>query len=197
MAANFHCKSHKTIEKATQAKIHLPANSSGSGWRISVGCGGDMQCRSSLDAGLYRMHCPIIPTQNYLRVKRKARETDQPYYLNIKHSNLIVRPGEALKTLTVPHGKVHFQIFPDTFSEWIFWIHDNLNDQQVFTVPPHDRGDFLNAYAILEHPTFKSLFQDDIENIVYNAMETMKSSNTCSSECRDSKTSIQQLRNPR
>lgn len=55
MAANFHCKSHKTIEKATQLKIHLPANSSGSGWRISVGCGGEKQYRNSLDAGKISM----------------------------------------------------------------------------------------------------------------------------------------------
>mmetsp|Transcript_11597 Transcript_11597/g.17024 ORF Transcript_11597/g.17024 Transcript_11597/m.17024 type:complete len:470 (-) Transcript_11597:69-1478(-) len=194
MATNFHCKPNETIVEATEAKIHLPANSTGSGWRISVGCGDDKQYRGPLDPGLYRMHCPIVPTQNYLRVKRKAKETDEPYYLNIKHSALTVRPGDTLKTLTVPHGKVHFQIFPDTYSEWIFWIHEDLDDQEIFGVPANDRGDFLNAYAILEHPTFKVLFEDQIENIVYDAVEKLRSNDEC--KLREEPV-IQQTRNAR
>lgn len=174
LAENFQCTASASLMEATEAKIHIPANSSGSGWRVHAGCGGEMEYRPSLDAGLYRMHCPIIPTQNYLRVLRDATDKDEPCNLDIFHSKLIVRLGDSLTTLTVPHGKIQFNIFPDTMSEWIFWIHQDMDEHDVFYLPPNERENHMSAYEVMDHPVFQLLYKDQIDEIIYDAVSQMR-----------------------
>ena len=78
--------------------------------------------RPALKAGKYRMHCPVALTENYLVVERDATEQDEPVVLPVHVSDLVYHEGARHKTLRVPHGKVHLDIFTDTQSFFVCWI---------------------------------------------------------------------------
>lgn len=176
LSQNFQCTASESIMEVTEAKVHIPATSSGSGWRVYAGCGEEegLMYRPALPPGLYRMHCPLICTQNYLRVKREAKENDEPFDLEIHHSELVVRPGDEQRTLTAPHGKIHFNIHPDMKSDWIFWVTENVDDDNMFFLPPEERGKFMTAFEVLEQKIFQELFKDQIDEMVYDAVSQMK-----------------------
>ena len=106
------CTPSKASMGATCMFAAIPATSTGSGFRYSVGCGGDLQFCPALEPGRYRMHCPVAKTDNYLFVRREATEEDEPCQVKLAVSDMVVRPGDQLKTFYAAHGKLHFDIYP-------------------------------------------------------------------------------------
>ena len=152
----------------------IPATSTGSGFRYSVGCGGDLQFCPALEPGRYRMHCPVAKTDNYLFVQREATDEDEPCEVKLAVSDMVVRPGDQLKTFYATHGKLHFDIFPDTRSFLVLWVQKDLDEHTLKYLPAEERPEFTSAKQIIEFPTFQVFFQKEVEAMLLTAMQKMK-----------------------
>ena len=150
------------------------ARDTGSGFRYSVGCGGDLQFCPALEPGRYRMHCPVAKTDNYLFVRREATEEDEPCQVKLAVSDMVVRPGDQLKTFYAAHGKLHFDIYPDTGSFLVLWVQKDLDEHTLKYLPAEERPEFISAKQIIEFPTFQVLFQKDVESMLLVALQKMK-----------------------
>jgi len=161
LAENYACTPSSESMSHTSVFAAVPANSTGSGYSYSVGTGEETQIAPQLEAGKYRMHCPVAKTDNYLVVKRDATEKDKTVQLNMKVSDLVHSPhhGER-KTLEVSHGKIQFDIFPDTRSFFVLWIQKDVEEKKLFNLPQEERSPFTTATRVIHHPIFNALFQD-------------------------------------
>lgn len=119
LADNFACTPSSKSMDRTKIFVPVPATFSGSGFRYSVGGsnGTHKELGPALKAGKYRMHCPVARTDNYLIVRRDAEETDDHHRLELKVSSITCKRvydehdeynKENLRTISVPHGKIHF-----------------------------------------------------------------------------------------
>jgi hypothetical protein len=152
----------------------VPATFTGSGYRYSLGCGGDTEMRSELEAGRYTIKCPIAMASTFLEVERDATEEDEPHVLRIHVSDMLHRSGRRPKTLKVPHGKVHLDIFTDTHSFFICKIQKVDQDGDGTLTPPlprqHSATMFTHAQQVMDHPTYITLFEGtEVETFHFNS----------------------------
>jgi len=162
LAENFEFKAMKKAMKEDEMFAIVPATFTGSGFRYSLGCGGDQMLRPALAAGKYRMHCPIAMADSCLVVERDATEDDEPHVLAVHVSDIVYRGGaDQVKMLTVPHGKIHMDIYTDTQSFFVCWMKKDNNDQDVFPVPSEeDRPRLLSAQELMANVTYQQVFEN-------------------------------------
>ena len=89
-------------------------------------------------------------------------------------SDIVVKPGDQLKTFFAKHGKLHFDIYPDTRSFLVLWVQKDLDDHTLKYLPPEERPSFTCAKDIIEFPTFQLLFQKEVEQMLLAAVQQMK-----------------------
>jgi len=187
LADNFACTPSAESMEKTVIFAAVPATATGSGFRYSVGIGGEKELRPALDPGRYRMHCPVARTDNFLVVQRKATEEDEPYRLDLRVSNVVCdaqtcsplpRPERGdtddtdgatdaeyrsrLKTLTVPHGKIHFDVLPDTNSFFVLWVQEDADDDVLMRLPEEERESYTKASSVIHNPVFNEFFADQV-----------------------------------
>lgn len=129
LAESFRLESMEKALRDDELFCVVPGTFTGSGFRYSLGCGGSQEVRPALEAGKYRMHCPLAMTKNYLTVVRDATDADEPVAVSIHVSDLVFKGGER-KNLTVPHGRIHLDVFTDTQAFFILWIQKIRNQPQ-------------------------------------------------------------------
>lgn len=152
----------------------VPATFTGSGFRYSVGCGGDRCIRPSLPAGTYWMHCPVAGTENYLCIERNAGVDDEPITLHLDVSDLKRGQGRTIKTVFAEHGKIHFDIFTNTQSFFFLWICEDKDEASMRYLPSEYRPAFTEAHEILRNPAFHELFGDTLETRLSAALRQMQ-----------------------
>ena len=81
---------------------------------------------------------------------------------------------DQLKTFYATHGKLHFDIFPDTRSFLVLWVQKDLDEHTLKYLPAEERPEFTSAKQIIEFPTFQVLFQKEVEAMLLTAMQKMK-----------------------
>lgn len=161
LANNYPCSLSVESAKANTCFAPLPATNSGSGFRYSLG-DVDGAVAPALPAGTYRMHCPVSMTDNLLRVERDATSDDEPIVIPYRVSEHVVSGAVThLETMTVPHGRIDFDIFPDTRSFFVLWIQRNLPDQTLLHLPQEERAAYTSAAEVINHPAFH-LFRNQI-----------------------------------
>lgn len=161
LANNYACTPSKDSMSHNAAFAPLAATNSGSGFRYSFGTG-DKQLRGPLAAGRYRMHCPVSMTDNFLVVEREASDSDPPLEVPYAISEMVVSSSsDARKTMTVEHGRLHFDIFPDTRSFFVLWIQEDLDEELLLHLPDEERAAYTAASAVMHHPSF-AMFQDQL-----------------------------------
>ena len=107
------------------------------------------------------MHCPVAKTDNYLVVGREATDEDKAVELRMKVSDLVHnhKSGQKKKVLNVPHGKIQFDIFPDSRSFFVLWVQRDVDDKKLMYLPEEERAVFTSAAKVIHHPTFNALFE--------------------------------------
>ena len=161
LAENYACTPSKESMSHTSVFAAVPANSTGSGYSYCVGTGEESEIAPALGPGKYRMHCPVAKTDNYLVVKRKTSEKDEAVQLNIKVSDLVHNPHNGKKKiLEASHGKIRFDIFPDTQSFFVLWVQEDVDDTKLVYLPEEERTGYTSASKVIHHPIFNSLFQE-------------------------------------
>jgi len=160
LAENFACTPSAESLSVTNVFAAIPANSTGSGYSYCIGTGADTEIAPALPPGKYRMHCPVALTDNYLVVKGDAVEGDSPVKLKLNISDLVYRhkKGKTKAELHVPHGKIIFDLFPDTNSFFVLWIQQDLGDKILMHLPSEERSAFTSATKVIHHPVFNALF---------------------------------------
>ena len=110
------------------------------------------------------MHCPVAMTDGYLVVSNDASEEDKPIKLNLPVSELVCTgPHSSKKTVTVPHGRIHFNVYPDTGSFFVLWVqHDQEDEEVLLYLPEDERIPYTPASEVINHPTFSALFPKQI-----------------------------------
>ena len=165
-ADNFACTPSAKSMSFNAVFTHVPATATGSGFRYSAGCGGKKQLRETLPKGRYRMHCPVAMTDSYLVVENDAKPENKPLKLNLPVSELVCNGPESMcprKTITVPHGRIHFDVHPDTGSFFVLWIQHNQEDEELLMfLPENERPPYTPAAEVINHPTFNKLFPKQI-----------------------------------
>ena len=161
LANNYACTPSQESMKHNQCFAPMAATNSGSGFRYSFGSGKEA-VRGVLPAGRYRMHCPVSMTDHFLVVERDADASDAPLEVDYRISEWVVDdPALARKTLTVPHGRLHINLFPDTHSFFVLWLQDALDEEVLLRLPAEERHPYTSATDLLHHPTFR-LFRDQV-----------------------------------
>ena len=162
LAENFACTPSAKSMSHTKVFAAVPATSTGSGFSYSVGTGELTEIAPGLEPGKYRMHCPVAKTDNYLVVRRKSEENEEPVTLQMKVSDLVCNHHmKSEKTvLTVPHGRIQFDVLPDTKSFFVLWIHNDEEENKIFYLPKDERDLYTPASKVLHHPIFNALFQE-------------------------------------
>lgn len=161
LANNYACKPSQKSMGFNAAFAPMAATNSGSGFRYSMGTGAG-ELRGPLAPGRYRMHCPVSMTDNFLVVERNATEEDEALEVPYHISKMVVTSGEQERnTLHIEHGRVHFDIYPDTNSFFVLWIQEDLDEDTLLHLPQEERADYTSATTVMHHPTF-SLFQDQL-----------------------------------
>lgn len=162
LAENFACTPSTESMSHNCAFAPVPATSTGSGFSYCVGTGKDTEIAPVLEPGRYRMHCPVSRTDNYLVVKSESNPSDNPIQLQLKVSDLIFqhREGQQKATLTVPHGRIQFNVFPDTKSFFVLWIQRDEDEKKLFHLPPRERDLYTSASRVMHHPIFNALYQE-------------------------------------
>ena len=163
LAENYSCTPSSDSMAVTNVFAAVPANSTGSGYSYCVGTGKDTEIAPALEPGRYRMHCPVAKTDNYLVVRNKAKDDDKAVQLNMKVSDLVCNHkfGKKKPDLQVPHGKIQFDIFPDTRSFFVLWVQKDVDDKTLMHLPQEERPTFTSATQAIHHPIFNALFQDN------------------------------------
>jgi class 3 adenylate cyclase len=62
--------------------------------------------------------------------------------------------------LTVPHGRIQFDVFPDTKSFFVLWIQNDEDDKKLLYLPDEERDFSTPASRVMHHPIFNALFQE-------------------------------------
>mmetsp|Transcript_19849 Transcript_19849/g.42591 ORF Transcript_19849/g.42591 Transcript_19849/m.42591 type:complete len:802 (-) Transcript_19849:65-2470(-) len=163
LAENYACTPSAESMSVTSVFAAVPANSTGSGYSYFVGTGEGSQIAPALEPGRYRMHCPVAKTDNYLVIKRKASDKDKAVHLHMKISDLVYshKKGKKKAELEAPHGKIRFDIFPDTRSFFVLWVQKNTDDKTLMHLPEDERSPYTSAAKVIHHPIFNALFQDN------------------------------------
>jgi len=159
LADNYACTPSCASMAENALFAAVPATSTGSGFRYSVGCGKD-ELRPVLKPGLYRMHCPVARTDNYLNVLGEAKDDDKPIKLKLRISTIVPSPEPT--TVSVAHGRIHFDVLPDTNSFFVLWIQNNKDEETLFRLPPEERAPYTSATQMLHHSSFQRLFKDQV-----------------------------------
>ncbi|KAL9190100.1 hypothetical protein ACHAXT_007311 [Thalassiosira profunda] len=161
LAENYACTPSAESMAVTSVFAAVPANSTCSGYSYQIGTGKDTEIAPALEPGKYRMHCPVAKTDNYLVVSRKAEDKDEAIALNMKVSDLVYshRNGKKKVELHVKHGKIRFDIFPDTRSFFVLWVQKDVDDKTLMHLPEEERSIFSSAAKVIHHPIFNALFQ--------------------------------------
>ena len=185
---NFACTPSQESFAKTQIFATVPATSTGSGFRYSVGIGEGKELRPALEPGKYRMHCPVAKTDNYLVVEREAKKDEEPHCCKLKVSDIMCnaptfpRKGpidiagtaaehrSQLKTLRVPHGKLHFDVYPDTRSFFVLWVQEDCEDDTLMRLPEEERSSYTKATSVIHNRAFNKLFSDQIVSANPDAM---------------------------
>jgi len=162
LSNNFPCTPAKKSMDVTELFVPCPVTTTGEGFRFSVGCGGECQLRQSLPSGRYRMHCPVAMTDNFLEVRRDSKEDDLPVRLKLPVSSIVANETGPLTTLSVPHGKINFDIFPDTMSFFVLWLQKDVDDEIIKYLPKEERQPYLSAANVLHHPCFLRYFPSQV-----------------------------------
>lgn len=161
LANNYACTPSSESMGHNVAFAPMAATNTGSGFRYSFGTG-ETELRGPLPAGRYRMHCPVSMTDNFLVVKRDATDTDEPLPVPYHISEMVVSSGtQPRKTMTVEHGRIHFDIFPDTRSFFVLWIQEDLDEETLLHLPEDERAPYTPATRLLVHPSF-AMFRDQL-----------------------------------
>jgi len=177
LAENYHGIIPSEAKDMTYMYTIVPATFTGSGFRYSIGCGGDDMIRPSLPAGCYRMHCPVTLTDNFLEVERDATDDDEACVLPVHVSDLLYyKGGKQRNVLKVEHGKIHMDIFTDTQSFFVCWILPNVDDEGLTMLIQQENPPFTSAYRVMENPTYQSILENtEIELEHFNeAVHKMK-----------------------
>ena len=154
LANNYACTPSSTSMEANAAFLPMLATHNGSGFRYSFGCG-EHPMSDALASGVYRMHCPVSMTDNYLTVERDAHSDDEPCQLSYRISeHVVVDPLVPRNSLTVPHGKVHFDLYPDTQSFFVLWVQEDLDEETLLCLPHHERSAYTSAAEVINHSAF-------------------------------------------
>mmetsp|Transcript_14243 Transcript_14243/g.29928 ORF Transcript_14243/g.29928 Transcript_14243/m.29928 type:complete len:899 (+) Transcript_14243:95-2791(+) len=162
LAENYACNPSAKSMSLTSVYATVPATATCSGFSYSVGTGKETEIAPALPPGKYRMHCPVAKTDNYLVVEKPCEETDEPCKLPMKVSELVFnhKHGTNKTILTAPHGKIQFDIFPDTKSFFVLWVQEDKDDTTLIYLPEEERVTYTSAAQIMHHPVFNSLFQE-------------------------------------
>ena len=154
----------KLTTENTELLTVVPGTFTGSGYRYSVGCGEDRMIRPALNPGRYTIQCPIAMASTFLEVESAVSEGDEPHVLRIHVSDILHRYGRRRKTLKVPHGKMHLDIFTDTQPFFICKIQRVGDEEQEDTLASPVRHNatapFTCAQQVMDHPTYLHLFEN-------------------------------------
>ena len=169
LANHYACTLSKASAEENVCFVPLIANDSGAGTRYSFGCASEDNLGPALPKGRYRMHCPVAMTDNYLEVERDAREEDAPWSLPYQVSEMLSPVGQmelggvvgATKTLHAPHGRIHFDIHPDTRSFFVLWVQRAVDEDRLLHLPAEERAPYSSASEVINHSAFH-LFADQI-----------------------------------
>lgn len=172
LADNFACTPSSKSMNSTHVFAAVPATYSGSGFRYSVGGfdGTHKELGPALKAGKYRMHCPVARTDNYLIVRRDAEETDDHHRVELKVSSITCKRvnndhdgyKENLRTISVPHGKIHFDIFCDTKSFFVLWILDDADEDSLLRLPKDERAPYTSVATVIHNKVFNRFFSNQV-----------------------------------
>lgn len=163
LAESMACKPSNLSLSLSVFYTMVPATFSGSGFQFSVGCDGERMIRPEIPKGVYRMHCPIALTDNWFVVERDATPEDEPHLCEVHVSDHVYRGGKR-NILSVPHGRIRFNVFCDTQSFFILWIQHNLDHDQLMYVPLEERPLSTSAAVVMQCLTYKKLYEGtDIE----------------------------------
>lgn len=169
LANNYPCTLSQESTTANACFAPMPATNSGSGFRYSLGSD-DQALAPDLKAGVYRMHCPVSMTDHLLTVERDATDDDVAVVVPYNISEFVATGAVTnLRNLTVPHGRIHFDIYPDTRSFFVLWIQHNLSEETLLHLPQDERGPYTSATEVISHPTFH-LFDDQIVPLASNPL---------------------------
>ena len=162
LAENFACTPSAESMSHTKVFAAVPATSTGSGFSYSVGTGEGNEVAPGLEPGQYRMHCPVAKTDNYLVVRRKSNEYEKPVTLRMKVSDLVCNHSlrKEKTILTVPHGKIQFDVLPDTNSFFVLWVQSDEDEEKLLHLPHEERAVYTTASKVMHHPIFVALFQE-------------------------------------
>lgn len=186
LADSFGCTPSKASLNETLVLAPVPGTTTGSGFRYSIGCGATPITEKPLERGRYRMHCLISKTDGYIDVLGGAPDeggektencTDDrttsglvslgDSAIDEPHPHELVIPlrvsdfkmdGEERAVLSIPHGRCHFDVLPDTGSFFALWLQRDISDEVVFTLPPEERAPFTSAGSVLNHPSYARRF---------------------------------------
>lgn len=162
LAENFACTPSAESMSHTKVFAAVPATATGSGFSYSIGTGEGTEIAPGLEPGKYRMHCPVAKTDNYLVVRRKSNETERPVTLRMKVSDLVCKHpmGKERAVLTVPHGRIQFDVLPDTKSFFVLWIQSDEDSKKLMFLPQEERDIYTPASKVMHHPIFNALFHE-------------------------------------
>lgn len=161
LANNYACTPSTRSMGFNAAFAPMAATNTGSGFRYSFGTGTG-SLGESLAPGRYRMHCPVSMTDNFLEVGRAATEHDEALVVPYHISEMVVSSGsQERKVLSVEHGRIHFDIFPDTRSFFVLWIQQDVDEETLLFLPDDERSPFVSAATVMLHPAF-SMFEDQL-----------------------------------
>lgn len=178
-ADNLGCPPVPAAFANTEIFAPIPATSTGSGFSYSVGCdsidGSKNMICPALKPGRYRMRCPISTTDGFLVVEEEAKSEDKPVRLDLKVSDMLIKehleehspdatesPFAKFKTVTVPHGKIIFQVLPDTSSFFILWVQKDQDEDAMLRLPKESKTEYASAADVIQHPSFNILFRDQV-----------------------------------
>jgi hypothetical protein len=149
---------------AALAKTHLlalvPATESGSGFSF--------QASSILPKGLYQFRCQLAEYEQTLEVLGDADEHTTPCDLNLRLSKL--RQGQGVghscynrnNKFTVPHGKINYNMFPDTGAIFGIWVMKHTDTREAdFSLPKELAERFVPASRMINHPLFVRAFPNE------------------------------------
>lgn len=162
LAENFACTPSAESMSHTKVFAAVPATSTGSGFSYSIGTGEESEVAPVLEPGQYRMHCPVAKTDNYLVVTRRSDDYEKPVTLRMKVSDLVCKNSmrKSKTVLTVPHGRIRFDVLPDTNSFFVLWIQDDEDEKTLLHLPNEERNIYTTASKVMHHPIFITLFQE-------------------------------------
>jgi len=170
LANNFACTLSEKSAAANIVFAPMLATNSGSGFRYSIGCGDESKIGEGLKKGRYRMVCPVSMTDVFLEVENDTQATDIPVELRLPISEIVVQdPQEKLKTISVPHGMIHFDLLPNTRSFFVLWIQDADAHEVLLRLPHEERGSYTAASEVINHGAFH-LFHDQVVPRTLNAL---------------------------